>query len=111
MASADTPKKVLEKISAGFKLGYHKAAKMAEISLWAQTWAVSELSDDEMRAVHLKPYHDLQKALDDALAQKGADAIRLKNGFGPMPVRHFATIIKIPSLASASLPLSRAFCA
>ena len=86
MASADTPKKVLEKISAGFKLGYHKAAKMAEISLWAQTWAVSDLSDDEMRAVHLKPYHDLQKAVDDALAQKGADAKIIILPFGSMTV-------------------------
>ena len=86
MASADTPKKVLEKISAGFKLGYHKAAKMAEISLWAQTWAVSELSDDEMRAVHLKPYHDIQKAVDDALAQKGADAKIIILPFGSMTV-------------------------
>ena len=82
----DSPKKVLEKISAGFKLGYHKAAKMAEISLWAQTWAVSDLSDDEMRAVHLKPYHDIQKAVDDALAQKGADAKIIILPFGSMTV-------------------------
>lgn len=86
MASADTPKKVLEKISAGFKLGYHKAAKMAEISLWAQTWTVSDLSDEEMRAVHLKPYHDIQKAVDDALAQKGADAKIIILPFGSMTV-------------------------
>ena len=86
MASAPTPQEVLEKISNEFHLGYHKAAKMAEISLWAQTWAVSELSDDEMRAVHLKPYHDLQKALDDALAQKGADAGIIILPFGSMTV-------------------------
>ena len=86
MASADTPKKVLEKINSGFKLGYHKAAKMAEISLWAQTWAVTDLSDDEMRAVHLKPYHDLQKAVDEALVQKGADAKIIILPFGSMTV-------------------------
>ena len=86
MASAPTPQEVLEKISNEFHLGYHKAAKMAEISLWAQTWAVSELSDGEMRAVHLKPYHDLQKALDDALAQKGADAGIIILPFGSMTV-------------------------
>ena len=86
MASAPTPQEVLEKISNEFHLGYHKAAKMAEISLWAQTWAVSELSDDEMRAVHLKPYHDLQKALDDALAQKGAGAGIIILPFGSMTV-------------------------
>ena len=86
MASAPTPQEVLEKISNEFHLGYHKAAKMAEISLWAQTWAVSELSDDEMRAVHLKPYHDLQKAVDEALAQKGADAGIIILPFGSMTV-------------------------
>lgn len=86
MASAPTPQEVLEKISNEFHLGYHKAAKMAEISLWAQTWAVSELSDDEMRAVHLKPYHDLQKAVDDALAQKSADAGIIILPFGSMTV-------------------------
>ena len=86
MASAPTPQEVLEKISNEFHLGYHKAAKMAEISLWAQTWAVSDLSDEEMRAVHLKPYHDIQKAVDDALAQKGADAKIVILPFGSMTV-------------------------
>ena len=86
MASAPTPQEVLEKISNEFHLGYHKAAKMAEISLWAQTWAVSDLSDDEMRAVHLKPYHDIQKAARDALAQKGADAKIIILPFGSMTV-------------------------
>lgn len=74
MASASTPKKVLEKISKEYKLGYHKAAKMAEISLYAKTWAVSDLSDEEMKSVHFKPYHDLQKALDDAFLELGDKA-------------------------------------
>ncbi|MBP3224643.1 MAG: nickel-dependent lactate racemase [Campylobacter sp.] len=86
MASADTPQKVLEKIQEEFHLGYHKAGKMAEIGLWAQTWAVSDLSDDEMRAVHLKPYHDLQKAIDDALSEKGKDAKIVILPFGSMTV-------------------------
>lgn len=86
MASAPTAQGVLDKIKEEFHLGYHKAAKMAEISLWAQTWAVSDLSDDEMKAVHLKPYHDLQRALDDALAQKGANAKIAVLPFGSMTV-------------------------
>ena len=59
---------------------------MAEISLWAQTWAVSDLSDEDMKAVHLKPYHDLQKALDEALAEKGPDASVVILPFGSMSV-------------------------
>lgn len=86
MASAPTPQEVLANIDKEFHLGYHKAAKMAEISLWAQTWAVSDLTDDEMRAVHLKPYHDVQQALNDALAEKGADAKVIILPFGSMSV-------------------------
>lgn len=74
LASEPTPQGVLNKIKTGFKLGWHKAAKMAEINLWAESWAVTDLTDEQMRAVHFKPYHDLRVALADALAQKGPDA-------------------------------------
>ncbi len=74
LASESTPQGVLDKIKTGFKLGWHKAAKMAEINLWAESWAVTDLSDEQMRAVHFKPYHDLRLALADALAQKGPNA-------------------------------------
>lgn len=74
MASAPSPKEVLEKIEKEYKLGYHKAAKMAEISLYAKTWAITDLKDEEMKAVHFKPYHDLQKAVDDAFGELGEDA-------------------------------------
>ena len=86
MSSATSAQAVLDKIKCGYKLGYHKAAKMAEINLWAQSWAVSELSDDQMRAVHLKPYHDLNKALNDAISEKGKDATIIVLPFGSMTV-------------------------
>jgi len=77
---------VFDKIKCEYKLGYHKAAKMAEINLWAQSWAVSDLSDEQMRAVHLKPYHDLSKALEDAIAEKGKDATIIVLPFGSITV-------------------------
>lgn len=86
MNSASCPKSVLEKIKKEYKLGYHKAAKMAEINLWAQSWAVSDLTDEEMRAVHLKPYHDLHIALSDAIKEKGEDATILILPFGSITV-------------------------
>jgi len=86
MSSAPCARSVLEKIKEGYKLGYHKAAKMAEINLWAQSWAVSDLSDDEMRAVHLKPYHDLKVALEEAIAQKGENASIIVLPFGSITV-------------------------
>ena len=86
MSSAPCAKSVLEKIKCGYKLGYHKAAKMAEINLWAKSWAVTKLSDEEMKAVHLKPYHDLSIALEDAIKEKGEDASIIILPFGSMTV-------------------------
>lgn len=68
------PRKALEEIDRGYKLGYHKAAKMAEIALWADMWAVTDLPDTDLKAVFMRPFNDLQKALDEALAVKGRDA-------------------------------------
>ena len=90
MSSAHCAQAVLDKIKCGYKLGYHKAAKMAEINLWAQSWAVSELSDEEMKAVHLKPYHDLSIALEDAIKEKGKDASIIVLPFGSITVPKLA---------------------
>lgn len=86
MSSANCAQAVLDKIKCEYKLGYHKAAKMAEINLWAQSWAVSDLSDEQMKSVHLKPYHDLVKALEDAIAEKGKDATIIVLPFGSITV-------------------------
>jgi len=74
LSSSDSPHKALETIDKGYKLGYHKAAKMAEIGTWAEMWAVTDLDDKDMRAIFMKPFHDLQEALDRALEKKGKDA-------------------------------------
>ncbi len=73
LSSASTPDEVLEKIAAGFKLGYHKAAKMAEVFKWAHVQAYSTVQDDQLRNIFIEPVHDLQKALDDAIAKYGPD--------------------------------------
>jgi len=45
LSSCSTPEQVLEKIKAEYRLGYHKAAKMAEIATWASMWGKTELDD------------------------------------------------------------------
>jgi len=74
MASCNTPQEVLDKIKLEYKLGYHKAGKMAEINTWAQTWGVTELPEDEVKAVHIKPFESVEAALEKALEEKGQDA-------------------------------------
>ncbi len=68
LSSEPTPQEVLYRINKGYKLGWHKAAKMAQIGVWAEVWAVTELDDESLDAINIKPYHDLQTAIDDAVA-------------------------------------------
>jgi len=74
LSSSDSPEEALETIDKGYKLGYHKAAKMAEIGTWAEMWAVTDLDDKDMQAIFIQPFHNLQTALNKALAKKGKDA-------------------------------------
>ncbi len=74
LTSAKTPQDALNQIEQEYKLGYHKAAKMAEIGLWAQMCGVCDLEDSLLEGLFLKPYHDLQEAVDQALKEKGPQA-------------------------------------
>jgi len=74
LGSSDTPKAALDTIEKGYVLGYHKAAKMAEIGLWAQMWAVTDVEPDVISKLFIKPFNDLQTAINLALEEKGEDA-------------------------------------
>jgi len=74
LGSCDTPKAALDKIEQGYVLGYHKAAKMAEIGLWAQMWAVTDVPAEVISKLFITPFSDLQTAIDKALEEKGKDA-------------------------------------
>jgi nickel-dependent lactate racemase len=73
LSSASTPEEVMRKIDEGYKLGYHKAAKIAEIAIRANMWAVSEIDDDTLASIFIRPFPTLQEAIDEALQVKGAD--------------------------------------
>ncbi len=74
LGGSDTPQAALDKIEQGYVLGYHKAAKMAEIGLWAQMWGVTDVEPDVIGKLFIKPFDSLQTALDKALEEKGEDA-------------------------------------
>jgi nickel-dependent lactate racemase len=74
LSSASSPKDALERIEKKFVLGWHKAAKMAEIGLWAQTFGVTDLDAEMLEKIFIRPFTSLQEAVDAALAEKGADA-------------------------------------
>ena len=76
-----------------YKLGYHKAAKMAQIGIRAEMWAVTGLDDDIVRKAQLKPFPSIQKAVDEA--------IELIKSKGKKP-----KIVVMPS-GSLTVPLSK----
>ena len=67
LSRADTPEKLLELLSEEYKLGYHKVAKMVQIGTWAEMWAVTDLPRNIVKKAMLKPYSDIQTAVDDAI--------------------------------------------
>jgi len=67
LCKADSPKKILDILDEEYKLGYHKAAKMAQIGVRAEMWAVTDLDDEIVKKAMLKPYHDIQTAVDNAV--------------------------------------------
>jgi len=67
LCKADSPKKILEILGEEYKLGYHKAAKMAQIGVRAQMWAVTDLDYDIVKKSQLRPFSNIQNAIDLAI--------------------------------------------
>jgi lactate racemase len=88
MSSCSTPDEVFNRIKAGYVLGYHKAAKLAEINLWAEIYGVTGLPDELLKSVLIKPFHSLQEAVDEAIRKKGPHArvLFLMDGSITVPV-------------------------
>ncbi len=67
LASTSSPEEALRTIGEGYVLGYHKAAKMAEVSARATVTAKTELSDERLTSMFIEPAEDIQQALDAGL--------------------------------------------
>ncbi len=67
LCSANTCEDVMCKIDEGYKLGYHKAAKMAQIGVYAEMWAISDLDDKTIRMAKLQPCMDIQETFNRAV--------------------------------------------
>ena len=90
LSSASSPADALKKIEHGFVLGYHKAAKMAEVGLSAEVWAVTDLEPSLLESIFIRPFASLQEAVDAAIARKsqngaGAKVLVLLDGSLTIP--------------------------
>lgn len=74
LGGSKTLSKVVETVKSGYKLGYHKASKLAELMMTSEVWVVSDLSDAEIEGIFMKPVVSVQNAIDLAVKAKGKDA-------------------------------------
>ncbi len=65
---------VFSTIKSGYRLGYHKAAKLVQLQEKAKLMAVTNLSPDTLKKINITPCKDVQSALDDATRLKGKDS-------------------------------------
>lgn len=91
LSSIDSPEKTVEKVKEGYRLGYHKAGRIADlISCWdgiekTQLWAVTDLDEETLNSVFITPKQKLQGAVEDALEKTGGDLTVLLNGCMVVP--------------------------
>jgi nickel-dependent lactate racemase len=70
LASTGDPQEALDKIEQKYVLGYHKAAKIAEISQWSQIWAITSIGPTMMVPIFMMPFRTIQMAIDLAVEMK-----------------------------------------
>ncbi|MDR3170685.1 MAG: nickel-dependent lactate racemase [Treponema sp.] len=75
LAAASSPADALERIRAEYKLGYHKAAKMAAVSARATVKAVTELPAERLKSMFIESAPSPQNALDEAITKARAQGV------------------------------------
>jgi nickel-dependent lactate racemase len=75
LAASDSPADALVRADRQeYKLGVLQATRIAAILERADIWVVSSLKDDDVRAMLMTPYADVQAAVQAALARQGDEA-------------------------------------
>lgn len=72
MGEASSPQKVIDRAHGDYRLGYHKAARLAEVATWADIWAVTGVDDAIVETAFMKPFPDVQSALNAAFEARPA---------------------------------------
>ncbi len=73
--------------TASYTLGLHKAVKIAQLLQDSEIWMKTEMPDKTVRQIHIKPVHNLQKAVEEALQKHGSrsKAVILTDGATCVP--------------------------
>jgi len=74
LTQEETPGEVLARIKEGYRLGYHKAAKIAEFVGRSRLWAVTEMDPDVLKRGFMKGYRGrdgVRRAVKEAIEEVG----------------------------------------
>ncbi|MFQ5910196.1 MAG: nickel-dependent lactate racemase [Thermoplasmata archaeon] len=86
IAAEKDPASVLGKIKSGYRLGWHKAAKMAEMLTQFEILAVSDLPPADIENLFMVPFSGLQSAVDHSLESLDEDVHALVMPMGELTV-------------------------
>lgn len=67
LSKTDSSNEVIELLGGKYKLGSHKSVRILNIKSKAQIFAVTDLEDKIIEMAKLKPYSNIQSAIDDAV--------------------------------------------
>ncbi|MDR0778556.1 MAG: nickel-dependent lactate racemase, partial [Methanomassiliicoccaceae archaeon] len=70
LSMSKDPKVIIENLRKEYKLGFHKTAKMAEIMVWAEVWAVTDLDKELISSANMRPFDTVADAVSEALTQR-----------------------------------------
>ncbi|MBN1694244.1 nickel-dependent lactate racemase [candidate division WOR-3 bacterium] len=74
LSSSIDPEKIIKAAKEDYRLGYHKAARIAELSKKAEICAVSEIEDKILKGMFIKPFDSLREAVNRSMSKKGKGA-------------------------------------
>ena len=78
-------------LSDGYHLGDHKALRIMQTLQWAEIWTVMGVEDELISKAHMRPFGDIQSAVDEAIATmrsrgKEPNVIVMPNGTWTVPI-------------------------
>ncbi|MCG7840947.1 MAG: nickel-dependent lactate racemase [Methanomassiliicoccales archaeon] len=86
LSRSPDPQTILQALADEYRLGYHKAANMAEIMCQAEVWAVTGLPTGVLEGMNVTPFPSLQEAVDRLLSNKpDAEILVLLDGSVTVP--------------------------
>jgi len=87
LRSGTGPAAVIEAVRKEYRLGHHKSVKIAEFALHSRLWAVTRLDPGVLEPIFIRPFGDLQAALDAAFrGEPEARALFVRSAGTVVPV-------------------------